>query len=69
MSDYNYRKLRGRIVEKYNTMKDFAAVIGLSEVSVSNKINGKAPFKQSDMEKWASALEIPIKEYGLYFFT
>ena len=44
MSGYEYRKLRGRIVEKYNTMKDFAAVIGLSEVSVSNKINGKANF-------------------------
>ena len=36
---YDYRKLRGRIREMFGTQANFAKKIGLSEVSVSNKLN------------------------------
>lgn len=38
-STYDYRKLRGRIKEKFGTQAEFSKNIGLSEVSVSNKLN------------------------------
>lgn len=69
MQGYEYKKLRGRIVEKYGTMESFSKVVGLSKVSVSNKMTGNTGFSQGDIEKWSAALDIPSYEYGAYFFT
>lgn len=69
MQKYSYRKLRGRIVEIYGTMEAFSRELRISKVSMSNKMNGKSNFSQSDMERWGTALDIPTEEYGLYFFT
>lgn len=66
---YEYRKLRGRIVEKYGSIKRFSEAIKCSTVSVSKKINGKTSFSQQDMDEWARALEIPVNEYIEYFFA
>ena len=69
MKDYKYRRLRGRIVERFGTMEAFSKEINLSKVSVSNKINGNTGFSQDDITKWSEALRIPVEEYGTYFFT
>ena len=45
---YNYKKLRGRIVEKYGSQKNFADILGVSENSVSKKMQGKTGFSQED---------------------
>lgn len=66
---YRYNKLKGRITEKFGTRGKFAKAIGLSENSLSLKLNCKTGFSQEDMEKWANALDISIEEYGLYFFA
>lgn len=66
---YDYSKLRGRIVEKYGTVSKFADVLGLSLVSVSNKLNNKTGFTRGDIEKWSQALCIPDYEYGTYYFA
>lgn len=66
---YEYKKLKGRIVEKYGTQKEFARHINRSTVSVSQKLNGLKGFSQKDIEKWAEALDIPNKEYAAYFFA
>lgn len=66
---YSYARLRGRIVEKYGSQKEFAKAVGISENSMSLKMNGKTEFSQSDMDTFASLLEIPIDEYGAYFFA
>lgn len=66
---YKYRKLKGRIVEKFDSQKEFCKVIDLSEVSVSKKLNGTVPFTQKDMVCWGEALDIPVEEYGSYYFT
>ena len=65
---YNYSKLKGRIVEKYGTRKEFAKYLGLSEVSMSNKMTNKSGFSQDDVVIWAKALDIEEKDYGAYFF-
>lgn len=66
---YKYRKLRGRIVEKYDSISNFAKELGISRESATQKMNGKIGFSQKDMDTWADKLEIPLSEYGEYFFT
>lgn len=66
---YKYKKLRGRIVEKYGSQGKFSEVIGLSETSISKKMQGVTGFSQDDIEKWAVLLGIDRVDYGDYFFT
>lgn len=66
---YDYRKLRGRIREKFGTQAEFSRNIGLSEVSVSNKLNNVVDWGQDEMESVIVALEIPLSDIHSYFFT
>lgn len=66
---YDYRKLRGRIKEKFDTQSEFSKKLGLSEVSVSNKLNNIVDWGQEEMEKAIDILEIPISDIHAYFFT
>lgn len=64
-----YAKLRGRIVEKFGSQSAFAKKLGISQVSLSRKLNCEVGFSQQDIIKWADALEIELCDYGAYFFT
>lgn len=66
---YQYKKLRGRIIEKFDTQEKFAKAIGISETSLSKKMQCKTGISQADMTLWARLLDISIGEYGEYFFT
>lgn len=66
---FEYDKLKGRIVEKFGTRGRFAQAIGVSEVTVSKKLNEKTQFSQEDIVTWCKLLEIPITEAGTYFFA
>lgn len=66
---YEYKQLKGRITAKFGTRKAFADALGVSENTVSRKLNGHSAFSQEDIEKWAELLDIPVKEYGKYFFA
>lgn len=63
-----YSKLRGRIVEKYGTMSNFAEKIGSSRQTVSHKLTGKNDFSREDIQNYADVLEIPKEQIGLFFF-
>lgn len=65
----DYRKLRGKIVEVYGTMSNFAKEMGYSERTISLKINGKVDFSQSDIVKMVSLLGLRDKDIPVYFFT
>lgn len=67
--NYDYRKLRGRIKEKFGTQSEFSKKLGLSEVSVSNKLNNIVDWGQEEMENAISILEIPNTDIYAYFFT
>lgn len=69
MSNNTLPKLRGRIVERYGTLRNFAAELGLSAVAVSNKVNGSAGFSKEDIIKWSELLDIPAEEVGESFFA
>lgn len=66
---YEYNKLKGKIIEKYGTRRKFAEAIGLSENSLSLKLNGKTSFSQRDMIEWGNALDIEEVDFGEYFFA
>ena len=58
---YDYRKLRGRIKEKFGTQAEFSKNIGLSDNVVD--------WGQDEMENAIHALEIPFSDIHAYFFT
>lgn len=66
---YDYSKLNGRIVEKCGTQAVFADRMGLSERTVSLKLNNKVAWRQPEMQKAAVILEFPETEIQTYFFT
>lgn len=66
--DYKYNKLRGRIIEKYGSMSSFAKKIGITDVSMSNKMQCKTGFSQGDIKCWCELLDIQTNEIGIYFF-
>jgi hypothetical protein len=66
---YNYSKLLGRIVEKVGTQANFAEKLGLSERSMSLKLNGRVGWKQTEISKACEILEILPAEISAYFFT
>lgn len=63
-----YRKLRGKIIEKFGTQGNFANELKVKEQYLSRKLNGGISFTRNDIEKWCELLEIKQEEIGLYFF-
>lgn len=66
---YNYAKLLGRIVEKVGTQSNFSDKMGLSERTISLKLNGKVAWKQNEIAKACEVLEIADHEIPAYFFS
>lgn len=66
---FDYSKLSGKIVEKYGTQYNFAVALGLSERSLSLKLNNKVPWKSTELQRAVELLNIPKKEIGEYFFN
>ena len=66
---YNYAKLLGRIVEKVGTQSSFAERMGLSERTISLKLNGKVAWKQNEIVKACEVLAIDGREIPAYFFS
>ena len=67
--EFDYSRLLGKIVEKFNTREKFATAMNLSADSISDKLNNKTIWKQSDIDKATYLLNIDTTEIGLYFFT
>lgn len=66
--DFNYSKLKGRIVEKYGTQGKFADALGVHQLTVSRKLNGENSFSRNDILTWAEMLSIDRKDIVSYFF-
>ena len=66
---YNYSSLMGLIKEKYGTQEKFAEVLGLGRVSLSQRLNNKLEFRQSEIKYAVELLEIPKESIGGYFFV
>lgn len=66
---FNYSKLMGKIVEVFGTQLRFSEAMGLSERTISLKLNSKVEWKQSEINKACSLLGIDISDIPAYFFA
>lgn len=65
---FDYSRLKGKIKEKCNTQSNLAKKIGISEVSLSAKLNNKVEFSQFEINKICETLEIAKEDIPRYFF-
>lgn len=66
---FDYSELSGRIVAKYGTQYNFAIAIGLSERSLSLKLNNKVPWKNTEIMRAVDLLDINPEDIPQYFFN
>lgn len=67
--EFDFSKLRGRIVEKYGSCSAFADKLGISPQQLTPKLTGKTGITREDVVEWSEALGISIDKIGVYFFT
>ena len=66
---FDFSKLSGKITEKYRYRKEFAAAMGMSNASLSNKLNGVSRWTPSQICDAQKLLDIADDEVCLYFFS
>lgn len=66
---FDYSKLKGRIIEKFETQGKFAAVNQLSDRSMSLKLNNGIGLSQDEILRWCELLDIETAEIPIYFFN
>lgn len=66
---FNYRKLKGRIVEICGTQSAFAKRMDKSERTISLKMKGKVPWTQDEIIKALEILELDADDVQDYFFV
>lgn len=64
----SYAKLRGKIREVFGTQDKFAEAMGMSTVSMSQRLNGKLEWKTSEIALACKVLGIPLEDNATYFF-
>ena len=66
---FNYNKLRGKIVEIYGSQIEFAKAMKWSEKTLSLKLNGRVPWKQTDIMTAVQILGLSESDIQDYFFA
>ena len=69
INTFDYRKLKGRIVEKYGTQSAFFAKVGITKNAGSLKMQQKTGLSQDDIVRWCKLLDIDLKDIGPFFYT
>ncbi|MEG0668528.1 MAG: DUF739 family protein [Clostridium sp.] len=65
---FDYSKLRGRIIEKFGTQGALSKSLGMSERTLSLKLNNKIFFSQDEITKMSEVLDINSDKIQEYFF-
>lgn len=66
--EFNYQKLKGKIIEQFGTQYAFAHELGVSKQTLSKKMLNKSPISADEIYKWSHLLNINDNEIGDYFF-
>lgn len=66
---FDYSKLKGKIAEVFQTQGRFAEALSIGRVSLSQRLNNKSDFSQSEMMKSAELLNLPKDQIPVYFFA
>ena len=63
-----FGKLREKIKLVFGTQKDFAKALGMNVATLNAKLNSKADWTLTEIEKVCNLLNIPTIETKDYFF-
>lgn len=66
---FDYSKLKGRITEKCGTQKAFAELLGITEGTLTSKLQGHTYFTQVEILRSLKILDIEHGKVTLYFFA
>ena len=66
---FAYSKLRGKITEKCGTQKAFSEALGITEGTLTSKLQGHTYFSQDEIYRSIEILGIDPGKVTLYFFT
>ena len=66
---FDYSKLKGKIKEKCGSQKIFAEKLGITESTMTAKLNGNAYFHQGEILKATKILDICLDDISVYFFA
>lgn len=69
--NYDYSKLRGRVIEKLGSLKNYAKELGISETTLFKKLNNKVPFNQDEIFDSIRILDLDVVNGDIqsHFFT
>lgn len=65
----DYSKVKGRIIELFDSYSNFAAALGKDKQYVSRTINNARYLTQPEVLHWAKVLRIDISDIGSYFYA
>lgn len=66
--EYDYSKLKGRIIEVYETQGNFANAMGKTQETLSKKLNNIRRFDQNEITLAVQLLNISPEDINSYFF-
>ena len=66
---FDYSKLNGKIREVCGTQNNFAHLLGIGRVSLSQRLNNRLEFSQEEIYKACDILHIDLCEIPAYFFA
>lgn len=66
---FDYSKLKGRIIEMFQTQYSFAKAMGWSERTLSLKLNNLRSWKQPEICKALELLQLSVQDMPEYFFA
>lgn len=66
---FDFSRLRGRIVEKYGSCERFARAMGRSKVWLSSRLNNAVHWRAPEMREAAQLLDILPEEIPSYFLV
>ena len=59
---------RGKVIERFGTLSNFAAAMGISAATLSWRMTGRAEWKRDEIARAVNLLKIKPAEIALYFF-
>lgn len=66
---YDYSELRLKIKKSGYNLTEFAELLGISNVTLSEKLNNRSEFSQAEMFKVKDILNCSNRDIIRYFFT
>ncbi len=66
---FDYKKLKLKIKEVYDTQEAFADAMGMSYTALNQRLNNVVEWKTPEIAKACELLHIPLSEAHLYFFN